>query len=54
MLNEVAKENPNLWRAWQSGYLADGDYGTLALLVPSVSGDVERGKYASRRHGTGD
>jgi len=37
-LNEIAQEYPDLWRAWQEGYLRLDDFRTLKLLVPSTSG----------------
>ena len=43
-LDEIRKDFPDLWRAWQDGFLREDDFSTVALLVPSSSGEIERGK----------
>lgn len=47
-LTECQREYPNLARAAADGFLGDQDFATLALLVPSVAAEVERGNYAVR------
>ena len=42
VLGEIARQYPALWTAYQDGILRDGDFSTLALLLPSS----ERGNYA--------
>jgi hypothetical protein len=44
-LSECKQDYPALARAASDGFLADTDFVTLALLIPSVAGEVERGNY---------
>jgi hypothetical protein len=45
-LTQVRNELPNLWRASEDGFVAGSDYGLLALLVPSVGDEVQRGNFS--------
>jgi len=45
-LVEVRKENPSLDRAAEDGFIAATDFELLAMLVPSIAGEVERGNYS--------
>jgi hypothetical protein len=44
-LSKCKQDYPALARAASDGFLADTDFVTLALLIPSVAGEVERGNY---------
>lgn len=44
-LSAVKQEHPSLGVAAESGFIADTDFALLALLVPAVAGEVERGNY---------
>jgi hypothetical protein len=48
-LAEVRSENPSLAAVAESGYIAADDWKLLAMLIPSVAGEVERGNYARER-----
>ena len=45
--DEIRKEFPDLWRAWQDGFLHESDFSTVALLIPSSRGEIERRHYAA-------
>ena len=46
-LDGIRKDFTDLWRAWQDGFLREGDFSTVALLIPSSRGEIERGHYAA-------
>lgn len=44
-LNECRQQYPSLDRASRDGFISDTDFELLAMLVPAVAGEVERGNY---------
>jgi len=45
-LADVQNQFPNLARCAEDGYIDGNDYQLLAMLVPSVGGEIERGNYS--------
>jgi hypothetical protein len=45
-LASCRQEYPALARAAADGFLSDSDFATLALLIPSLAGEVEKGRFA--------
>ena len=53
-LAECKQKYPGLARAAVDGFISDGDFKTLALIVPSIAKEVEEGRYKAERCSCGE